>query len=552
MLASGPVPRIFRLLPVVLVACAPAAAPPPAKVVVARPEPVTSASAAEPVVAEPPSYPPTSTDGLAGLEAQTWPPKKGADWVPYERPWMHTLEGAPTAFYTTTVQPDPKRKNKVQIVALDARQLELEMAPGKEGPWPRDEKTAGKWPRAGVGKLPRDPAVAKRVVVAFNGAFRLDQDAHGMMIKRRVFAPPVKNVASLLMHDDGRLGFGTWAADAQVPPDVRSYRQNLDPLLEDGVFNPHARKFWGGILNAKKTTGQRAKRSALCRTEDGNLLYFWGDAMEPTDLANAMKEVGCDYGMHLDMNPIHVGFVFMSWEDAQYKKGKSESLSPALGISDTKYIQAPNPKEFFYATLRVPVADPTFAPDGFVQPPPAFLPSVLVRTTSDVRVTRVELRRVHVEATAGNGPPLAGDSIHRVLAAFDLGAPAKADPGASLILDDLGRLGIAFGGPPSGVKWSVPVQPLIVDGVVKPGDPPIALGLTARGELLVAERVSGQASVAEALLSAGCVRAVFPSGAGRFERAGREPILSGGAGTRLYVVADRPAPATYRLDRPPR
>lgn len=519
-------PRIARLLiPVVLVACAPAAAPAPPPPV--RPAPVPATATAAPIVE--PTYAPTTTDAVAGLDVHAWPPPQKTDqpWVAFERPWLHRIEGAPPTFYTTTVQPDPKRKNKVQVVALDARQLELEMAVGKEGPWPPDEKTAGKWPRAGAGKLPRDPAVAKRVVAAFNGAFRLDQNADGMMIRRRVFAPVVKNVASLLMHDDGRLGFGTWAVGMSVPPDVRSLRQNLDPLLEDGTINPHGRKNWGGILGLKKgTVGQRAKRSGICRTAGGHLLYLWGDGLEPNDLAVAMKQVGCEYGMHLDMNPIHVGFVFMSWDDAQYKKGKSESLSPALGISDTKYIHAPNPKEFFYATLRVPY-DPSFQPDGQLQPPPAWMPAILARSEGDVRVTLFDHRRVRFAVTSESG--LDGDATHRVLAGLALDGPTvKADGDGHL---DLGAT-------------------LIEGGVTREvtENLELAVGLTQNGDLVVAEGSHGKALV-DALIHAGCVRAV--AGRGKLERAGRDAIPSGGHGTRLYVVAERPADVTYRLDRPP-
>lgn len=524
MLACGPVPRIARLLfPVVLVACAPAVAPPPPPPPVhVAPEPP---KAAAPIVE--PTYAPTTTDGVNALDDHTWPPPQqgGEAWVAWERPWLRKIEGAPPTFYTTTVQPDPKRKNKVQVVALDARQLELEMAVGKEGPWPPDEKTAGKWPRAGAGKLPRDPAIAKRVVAAFNGAFRLDQNADGMMIRRRVFAPVVKNVASLLMHDDGRLGFGTWGLGTTVPPDVRSLRQNLDPLLEDGVFNPHARKSWGGILGSKKNVGQRAKRSGLCRTAGGHLLYLWGDALEPADLAAAMKAVGCEYGMHLDMNPIHVGFVFMSWDDAQYKKGKSESLSPALGISDTKYIHAPNPKEFFYATLRVP-NDPSFQPDGQLQPPPAWMPAILARSEGDVRVTLVDHRRVRFATTTESG--LGGESTHRVLAAVALAGP-------TVTVDTAGQLDVG--------------ATLIDGGVARevPEDLELAVGLTQKGDLVVAEGARGRPLV-DALIHAGCVRAV--AGKGKLERAGRDAIASGGHGSRLYVIAERPGDTTYRLDRP--
>jgi hypothetical protein len=317
-------------------ACAPA---PQQKFVAPTPTATTSEAPKPPVA--PVTFPKTSTSKLASLDDHPWPPKQG-EWAAFERPWLHKIEGAPPTFYRTTVRPDPKRKVVVEVVAMDARQLELDMAIGGEGPWPPDEKTKGKFPRYG-GKLPRETAVATRVVVAFNGAFRLDQNAWGMMIRRRVFAPPVKDVATLLMHDDGRLGFGTWGPDLQTPSDVRSLRQNLDPLVDDGELDPRHRKRWGGILKAVNQVGQRAKRTGICRTTDGNLLYLYGDSIEALDLGTAMKEVGCEYGMHLDMNVLHVGLVFMSFEDAQYKVGKSEVLTPGMGITERRYIHQPNP-----------------------------------------------------------------------------------------------------------------------------------------------------------------------------------------------------------------
>lgn len=536
--------------------------------------------AAPPVVV--PSYEATSAADVGALDDHAWPPARsgGAPWVAFERPWLHKIEGAPPTFYTTTVQPDPKRKNKVDVVALDARQLEFDMAVGKEGPWPPDEKAAGKWPRAAAGKLPRDPAVAPRVVIAFNGAFRLDHDAHGMMIRRRTFAPPVKDIASMLMHDDGRLGFGTWPLGMQAPGDVRSLRQNLDPLLEDGVVNPHGRKNWGGILGGKKS-GQRAKRSGLCRTDGGHLLYLWGDGLEPQDLAAAMKDVGCEYGMHLDMNAVHVGMVFLSYDDAQYKKGHGEALSPAMGISNTKYIHAPNPKEFFYGVLRAPLDGPSdakFVPDGQVQPAPTWSPTVLTRSEGSVRLTFVDHRRARFALTIGHDeldakgrrlleggapPPLPSNLARRVLAAVDLGI-ARAPLGLlssgvehvppregaiALVLGDDGRLTI---GPASGARWAAEVEPLFLDGESRPvpADLKLALGLTARGDLVVAEG-AGEA-VVEALRHAGCVRVVAPRGAAKYQRAGLEPILAGGPGTRLYVLAARPEDTTYRIDRKPR
>ncbi len=513
-------PARIAALTLGVVACAPAPAATHAPVAPLPP----AASASAPPAPTAKTFAKTSTEKVASLDDHAWPPPRpdDEDWVAFDRPWLHKLKGAPPTFYTTSVRPDPARKARVHVVALDARQIELDMAIGAEGPYPPDEKTNGKWPRGG--KLPRD-ATATKVVAAFNGAFRLDQSAWGMTIRRRTFAPPLKDVASLLMHDDGRLGFGTWGPDMQTPPDVRSLRQNLDPLLDGGVVNPRGRPRWGGIIKTASTFGQRAKRSGMCRTAGGHFLYFYGDAIEAVDLGNAMKQVGCDYGMHLDMNAIHVGFVFMSFEDEQYKVGNSETLTSGMGITNKKYVHQPNPKEFFYATLRTPLVgpDPSFVPDGHAQPPPAWLPAILARAAGDTRATFVDARRVRFVVTAA-GAELPLDERDRVLAAIEV--------------SDVGLKGNALelGG----------AHPLIANGKAldTPAELSLALGVTAPGDVLIAEGKSPSA-IREALLQAGCVRAVE---ARSFERAGRDAIAAGGTGPRLYVLAEKPVPATYRFD----
>lgn len=529
-----------------------------------------------------PTYEKTSANVVEGDYA--WPPPapEGNEWSAFDRSWMHEIPGAPKTFYTTSVTPDPKRKSEVQVVALDARQLDLDMAIGAEGPFPPDEKTKGKWPRNG-GKLPRDPAIAPRVVVAFNGAFRLDQNAHGMMIRGRVFAPPVDHAATLLMDDDGRLGFGTWGPEMKIPPFVRSLRQNLDPLFDDGVIDPRGRHRWGGIIKAKNQIGQRAKRSGICRTAGGHLLYLWGDALEAHDLGMAMKNAGCEYGMHLDMNAVHIGFVFMSYDDAKYEKGKSEALAKNMGITDRRYVHQPSPKEFFYATLRAPIApDAGFVADGQVQPSPAWLPAILTKSEGSVRLTFVDGKRVRFAVTGGHDEldatgkrlfetkapsPLEGDDREHVLAAIDLGIASKKEPlglilsgveraplapsAAALAIDDEGRLSIVAPGESSAkAPFVVQARPLLLDGqsFAAPEDLELAIGVTARGDLVVAEGKPSE--LIDSLKRAGCVRAVAPRlGKTRLERAGKEPIANGGAGTRLYVLATKPANPTYRFDR---
>ncbi|MBL8720664.1 MAG: hypothetical protein JNL79_32055 [Myxococcales bacterium] len=585
--------RALLASPLLLVTCAPA---PPREQGPLTAKAATvgkGTDAATPTPTEP-TYGATSTTQIGALDDHAWPPPKMAvegdkpapkegEWAPWQRDWLHTIEGAPPTFYTGFVRPDPARAAKVEVVAMDARQLELDMAIGVEGPFPPDEKTAGKWPRAG-GKLPREAGVAKRVVAAWNGGFRFDQGKWGMSIRRREFQPPVPDVASLLMFDDGRLAFGTWGPKMSTPPDVRSLRQNLDPLVDGDEIDPRKRPKWGGILATGKQVGQRAKRAGLCRTKGGHVLYLWGNELDPHDLGSGMKKAGCDYGLHLDMNLYHVGFVFMSWDDAKYEKGKSEALSMAMGVAHTRYVHAPSPKEFFYATLREPLP-PGFAADGQPQPAPAWTPSITMQTTGTVRVTRFDARRLRATIVGGHAeldpsgrrlfetsppPPISGDDAARVLAALRLGvatkeaplglvldgaARTKPSPGAAtLFVDARGRLGIAAPGapvPPSRYSLEAPLLVLAGKAVTLPATLDLALGLDAKGNLLVAEKTStpDASALVQALLQAGCVVAIAPRGGGaRLERAGRDPIATGGADSRIYLLAARPEPTTFRFD----
>ena len=591
--------RLSGLAPLLvgLAACAPASQSSSSSSL--PPRATTTAEAPE-STATAPRYAKASSSKVAGLDDHAWPPAPIAgdakasaapedegEWVAFDRPWMHAIEGAPPTFYTTVVRPDPNRKAKVQIVALDARQLELDLAIGVEGPFPPDESAKGKWPRGGM--LPRDERVAKHVVAAFNGGFRFDQGAWGMMIDRRVFMPPVKNVASLLVHDDGRLGFGSWGPAMKTPEDVRSLRQNLDPLIDDGVINPRKRLRWGGIKAQGVQVGQRAKRTGICRTGGGDFLYLWGNDLEAQDLGVAMKKAGCDYGMHLDMNVFHVGFVFMSFEDAAYENGDSEVLSPNMGANKKRYLKQPSPKEFFYATLREPTAiAPTGAglawkADGYLQPPPTWLPAILATHEGEVSLTFFAASRIRLRIVGGDteprlaeapiAPALAGDDAARVLAAIELGAAGKNAPfglvldgtattasatsaAATLSIDERGRAFILLPGETSTARSWAQAPLVIADGKALAASPDVAfaLGVTAHGDLVVAEKRGAAPTTTQllaALVRAGCVRAIAArrAGAGKLLRMGREDVLVGGPETQLFVLAERPPPATERFDR---
>ncbi|MEB2312806.1 MAG: hypothetical protein OZ921_13835 [Sorangiineae bacterium] len=402
---------------------------------------------------------PTQLDADAlAAHAGGWPPaaipslwqevKAGeGEWVPVTLPWLEALPGAPRGngkpppyFYRTFIRPDVKRPySEVELVAMDMRQLELGMQAGFEDPKPLTGPP-------GDGRLPRDKNILDRVVATFNGAFKTTHGAYGMMVDRRVLLPPVPGAASVVVTSAGDAGLGSWPRTDQIPSDIVSFRQNLDPLVEDGVANPTGRYIWGWQLSG---TSVMTQRTALCVTPQGQLFYAWGKEIDGPTLGKALRQAGCSYGIHLDMNPAHCGFVFTDIIDLKARSYTLEKLDPGMQIASDKYLRW-SAKDFFYVMVRDPVPrDPSgirWQPDDGTQPQPDFVPGIFRGSLSignlEVALLSFEPGRVDWTVRAGSQEPaeagghleLDGDDAHRVLAAIGLGHTTPAT-----------RYGLSFG-----------------------------------------------------------------------------------------------------------
>ena len=343
----------------------------------------------------------------------------------------------PPYFYRTMIRPDPDRPYaRVLVVAMDMRQLELDMEAGVEDPKPLTGAH-------GSGKIPRDPKIMNRVVGAFNGAFKTTHGEYGMMVHRRVLLPPKPGAATLIVNDDRRVGLGNWGASPELPSDVVSFRQNLEPLVQDGKVSPSGRTQWGWQLTG---TSMLTERSGVCVTEGGHLYYVWGDEVSAQTLGKAMLLAKCTYGIHLDMNPHHTGFVFASVRSLVNKDYDARLLTPLMEIWPERYLEY-SPKDFFYLMLRdpMPPGDVGWTEDVGVAPAPAWLPSVwhaMVKTpassgdsTVQVELTAFDTGRVLfrlrvAEVTKQEGSKreyasaaLGEEDVHRVIAAVGLGNP---------------------------------------------------------------------------------------------------------------------------------
>jgi hypothetical protein len=565
-----------------------------------------SSGGATEVVATADPPPPVLDTSEASVEEAHWPPARiptiwkepeegEGEWAAPEVPWLRkvpgTLADAPSPFCRTFVRPDEQRPYaRVLLVAMDLRQLDLDMEAGVEDPEPLTGPH-------GTGRIPRDPPTYRRIAAAFNGAFKTEHGHYGMMVHRRVLLPPIPGSATVVVLDDGRVGFGTWGAERKVggivgvPNDaIVSFRQNLDPLLDRGEVNPTGRNLWGFTLPGK---GVQTERSGLCVTAAGHLLYAWGDDVSATNLAKALKMAGCDYGMHLDMNPYHTGFLFTAIDDLAAKKYKSQLLTSGMSIPTERYIQY-SPKDFFYVMVHDPTppavdgATP-WEPDGGAQPPPHWMAGVWASHVDGpqgtVELTDIEPGRAVWRIRAGtNESPaaaplreLAGDDAKRVLLAAGTGVATDKRPRG---LATGGHLAVAIhGGADSGVILVQPDGRLSIEREVEPSDrvdllelplllwdgalqatgagvvePRAALGLTPSGRILLARgSFASAAPLGEALKRAGCTRALVLDRGARatafLDRAATaNPPRARYDETVLYAVASPLRPRGFRFD----
>ncbi|WP_394843732.1 phosphodiester glycosidase family protein [Pendulispora brunnea] len=515
-------------------------------------------------------------------------PGEGTWQVP-KMPWMKKLPGTevPAPFVRTFVRPDEQRPYaSVILVAMDMRQLELQMEAGTEDPKPL---TGGHGP----GRIPRDPAIAPRVVAAFNGAFKTEHGMYGMMVHKRVLLPPQPGAATVVVTNDGRMGMGTWGNTTEVTgihgvpdTDIDSFRQNLDPLLDRGEINPTKRALWGYTLPGN---GTQTERSGICVTEAGHLVYAWGAEVSATVLAKAMKMAGCAYGMHLDMNPHHTGFLFTRIDDVKAHKFRSEILASEMEISNDRYIDYAA-KDFFYVLLRDPTPPSLegveWKANAGTQPAPSWLTAMWEAHDGQVELLDIEPRRARFRIRAGTKEPdsktgatptteLGEEDAERVLFALSLGNSLEKHPrglvtAGKMVLpmrggeDSAVLLASGSEGELSIVKTAemgselagsdVAELPLLIDGgAVLPSvtarhtvhGPRAALGITPEGRIVVAKGTfASDAPLANALRKAGCTRAVA------LDRGTHEGPTMDRAGTSSPPRAHYETTVLYGMGRP--
>ncbi len=405
------------------------------------------------------AHAPTLDTSGAGFDAE-WPPPPipsgvpdpapgEGRWSPAQPEWLRTLEGAPPAFMKTAVRMDPKRPYQIVVlIAMDMRQLDLGAVAGTQTP----ESSFG---TPGDGLLPRRPEVANRFVAAFNGGFKTAHGAFGMSVDHQIVLPAMPFAATVAVEDDGQVLMGAWNNSMTIPEDIKTFRQNLPPLIADGKLNPTGKRQWGGT--ASDLDSVHTERSGVCFRGRNTLIYAWGQGMSADSLGQAMIAAGCEFGMHLDMNPTHTGWTFYRVDTAdlddkgRFTKFEMEKGGKTMDFRADRYIER-DVKDFFYLTLRQPLADLLPAPPQGFSPwsaqhaPPGqegFLPLTATSTgPRGERLAAVDLNRLTAQLQRGArepNPQRAPVEPARLTAPallLDLGLTTPEDP-AGLLQGDL-------------------------------------------------------------------------------------------------------------------
>lgn len=170
-------------------------------------------------------------------------------------------------------------------------------------------------PPGGASQVPPDAqsAVASSndeaslLVGAFNGGFKRDAGAGGVIADGVEVSPISAGPASAVIDGRGRLAIGAWGQGFPVPSPDRTVavRQNLGMLVVGGRPTSAALA-GGGPWGATLGSDPAVARSGLGTSAEGDAIFAGAMHAMPADIAEALVAGGAVTGMQLDINPYWV------------------------------------------------------------------------------------------------------------------------------------------------------------------------------------------------------------------------------------------------------
>jgi hypothetical protein len=141
-----------------------------------------------------------------------------------------------------------------------------------------------------------------RVVVAFNGGFKLDLGSGGFESYGRVGAPLRAGLGSIVTYKNGTTDIGSWQREVPAAgQQVASVRQNLTLLIDHGRSAPSIGcvTCWGATLGGVVDPA----RAAIGIAANGRLVWAAGEHLTVAALADALLHAHVVRAVELDINP---------------------------------------------------------------------------------------------------------------------------------------------------------------------------------------------------------------------------------------------------------
>jgi hypothetical protein len=318
-----------------------------------------------------------------------------------------TQGGAPFLFETKDVE-----GSSIELVTFDMRRLELGFQAGVATP----SATLGP---PGAGRLP------KRLLPKVVAVFAAGAEAHGAMSDGRLLAPAVHRAPTVAVSRLGDAAIGAFPWEAASDPGLESFVQ-LPGLPLDGK------------APSSEAAAEATRRSALCITQHGQLVYAFSRRASRSALAHALSVAECREAVELTHASETAGFAATRFgADGTVARFSLASAGMTLRPEDVLRGSA---NGFFYlldGMSRAP-SDPgvDWKPSPGTQPGPALLPGVFEATDRlgalSVKVLSFERSSVSFRVRPGWREPGARNSSWA-------GVFAKSPAGESLAAFGLGH-----------------------------------------------------------------------------------------------------------------
>lgn len=187
------------------------------------------------------------------------------------------------------------------------------------------------------------------LAATFNSAFKVRDSLGGYYQNGTLLKPLVASKASLVIYSDGHLDIGSWGSEVTMNSNVKSVRQNLSLLIDNGVLTPDLNQSvlakWGWTVK----NAHYVWRSGVGVDSGGNVIYVAGNSLSVQSLADLLKTAGAVRAMELDINQEWISYMWYPKSSAVVKK---DPIKLVAFTRPAKRYFSPSSRDFFAVYSR--------------------------------------------------------------------------------------------------------------------------------------------------------------------------------------------------------